>query len=54
MFDDDVAQAPTRDGFGHGLVAAGDASTDVVALCADLTESTRVDGIREKISGAVF
>ena len=48
MFDEDVAQAPTRDGFGHGLVAAGDASADVVALCADLMESTRVMAFVEK------
>lgn len=31
-----------RDGFGKGLLAAGQANQAVVALCADLTESTRV------------
>ena len=35
-------QRPTRDGFGEGLVLAGKADPNVVALCADLTESTRV------------
>jgi transketolase len=35
-------QKPTRDGFGEGLVLAGKADRNVVALCADLTESTRV------------
>jgi transketolase len=35
-------QRPTRDGFGEGLVLAGKADRNVVALCADLTESTRV------------
>lgn len=33
----------TRDGFGHGLVEAGINDTRVVALCADLLESTRTE-----------
>lgn len=37
-----VALRPTRDGFGEGLVAAAAADPRVVALCADLTESTRM------------
>lgn len=32
---------PTRFGYGDGLVLAGQANPNVVALCADLTESTR-------------
>lgn len=36
-------QAPTRDGFGKGLVEAAQRDPRVVALCADLTESTRVE-----------
>lgn len=35
-------QAPTRDGFGKGLVEAADADPRIVALCADLSESTRM------------
>ncbi len=35
-------QRPTRDGFGEGLVLAGKKDPNVVALCADLTESTRM------------
>ncbi len=31
----------TRDGYGEGLVLAGDENPNVVVLCADLTESTR-------------
>ena len=54
MFDEDVAQAPTRDGFGHGLVDAGAASADVVALCADLMESTRVQAFVEKYPERFF
>jgi transketolase len=54
LFDDDVAQAPTRDGFGEGLVAAGDANRNVVALCADLMESTRVQAFVEKYPERFF
>lgn len=44
----DVEMVPTRDGFGHGLVEAGEKDDRVVALCADLAESTRVHWFREK------
>lgn len=33
--------APTRDGYGQGLVEAGKKDPAVVVLCCDLTESTR-------------
>ena len=48
MFDEDVEQKPTRDGYGTGLVKLGDENKNVVALCADLTESTRVDAFAKK------
>lgn len=54
LFDDDVAQAPTRDGFGEGLVLAGDANPDVVALCADLMESTRNEAFAKKYPERFF
>ena len=38
-----IDQQPTRSGFGEGLVIAGDNDERVVALCADLTESTRME-----------
>lgn len=38
----DVALLPSRNGFGDGLVEAGKRDDKVVALAADLTESTRV------------
>lgn len=41
-FDDDVTLEPIRAGFGRGLKAAGEANEAVVALCADLTESTQM------------
>lgn len=48
LFAEDVEQAPTRDGYGTGLVLAGDRNEDVVALCADLTESTRTEAFAKK------
>jgi transketolase len=48
MFDEDVEQKPTRDGYGTGLVLAGERDMNVVALCADLTDSTRVDAFSKK------
>jgi transketolase len=45
---DAPAQAATRDGFGKGLVEAGDADVRIVALSADLTESTRVEEFKKK------
>jgi len=54
MFDIDVEQAPTRDGYGKGLVAAGEANRNVVALSADLTESTRVDAFAKHFPNRFF
>lgn len=36
------AMGATRDGFGRALVELGDSNPNVVVLCADLAESTRV------------
>ncbi len=47
LFDDDVAQEPIRAGYGRGLKAAGEANEKIVALCADLTESTMVNKFSE-------
>ena len=43
-----LEQKPTRDGYGTGLVAAADENPAVVALCADLMESTRTEGFAKK------
>ncbi len=48
IWNDDVEQVPIRKGFGEGLVVAGEADVNVVALCADLTESTQMDKFRDK------
>lgn len=39
---------PIRAGFGRGLVKAGELDENVVALCADLTGSVKMDGFAEK------
>lgn len=39
---DEVAKVPIRKGFGEGLKKAGELNQNVVALCADLTESTQI------------
>lgn len=48
IFSKDIKQQPTRDGYGYGLVAAGEENPNVVVLCADLTESTRSHWFAEK------
>ena len=48
IFNDDVEQVPIRKGFGQGLVLAGEENKNVVALCADLTESTQMSVFAEK------
>lgn len=47
-FVDDAPRAPTRDGFGIGVVEAGKADPRVVVLCADLKESTRADAFEKE------
>jgi len=48
IFDADVEMVPIRNGYGEGLVIAALADRQVVALCADLTESTRTEGFAKK------
>ncbi|GMQ94896.1 MAG: transketolase family protein [Patescibacteria group bacterium] len=48
IFDEDIEKEPIRDGFGKGLVEAGERDPRVVALSADLTESTRTHWFKEK------
>lgn len=39
----DIAQEPIRAGFGRGLLEAGKHNPAVVAVCADLTDSTKMN-----------
>lgn len=41
---DDVKREPIRAGFGRGLKKAGGQDERIVALCADLTDSTQMSG----------
>lgn len=43
-----LEQKSTRDGYGKGVVEAGEKDADVVVLCADLMESTRSHWFNEK------
>lgn len=47
VFTDELAKEPIRAGFGRGLKAAGEANEAIVALCADLTESTQMHLFRD-------
>lgn len=42
VYQDDVKLEPIRAGFGRGLKKAGENNEAVVALCADLTDSTQI------------
>lgn len=44
---DDVKQEPIRAGFGRGLKRAGELHPNIVALCADLTDSTQMGKFRD-------
>jgi transketolase len=42
-----IKQVPTRNGFGEGLIEAGKRNANVIAICADLSESTRMLGFKQ-------
>ena len=44
-----VELAPARNGFGEGLLQAGRENPSVLALCADLTESIRMEAFRKEL-----
>ncbi len=54
LYDEDIEQKPSRDGFGEGLVLAAEENEQVVGLCADLTESTRMQSFAEKFPERFF
>jgi transketolase len=45
---DNIEMKPTRDGYGEGLVVAGERNPDVVALGADISASVRVDWFKKR------
>ncbi|CAH0123199.1 transketolase C-terminal domain-containing protein [Microbacterium sp. Bi121] len=48
LYSDDVVREPIRAGFGRGLRDAGARDERIVALCADLTESTQMSLFQEE------
>lgn len=48
LFEKSIKMQPTRNGYGEGLVEAGEKDKNVVVLCADLAESTRSHLFKEK------
>jgi transketolase len=54
LFDQDVEQKATRDGFGDALIELGENNPNVVVLTADLTESTRCEGFQKKFPERFF
>lgn len=48
LFAADIESVANRMGFGIGLREAGEKNDKIVALCADLTESTRIIDFKEK------
>lgn len=47
VYSSEVKKEANRAGFGRGLKAAGELNKNIVALCADLTESTQMSVFRD-------
>lgn len=47
IYSNDVPEEPIRVGFGRGLVKAGEKNENIVALCADLTDSTQMGAFKD-------
>lgn len=54
LFAKDAERLPIRNGYGEGLLIAGERDKDVVVLCADLTESTRSEAFAKKFPERFF
>ena len=48
LYENEIEQEAIRAGFGRGLIAAGRRDERVVAVCADLSESTHMDGFAKE------
>ncbi len=48
IFSEKIKRISPRDGFGEGLVLAGEMDERIVALCADVTESLRMHLFRDR------
>lgn len=54
IFKKNIEKVSTRTGFGEGLVTAGEQNSNVVALSADLSESTKANLFKEKFPNRFF
>jgi len=54
IFESDVEKKAIRDGFGSGVVKAGEQNENVVVLTADLNESTRAEEFSKKFPERFF
>ena len=51
LYDGEAEREPIRKGFGRGLLEAGKRDPNVVALCADLTDSTQMSLFKAEFPG---
>ena len=49
-----LGNSDTRSGFGAGLLELGETNKNVVALCADLTGSLKMNAFRDKFPDRFF
>lgn len=54
LYDASPELAATRDGYGVGIVEAGEKDSNVVVLCCDLTESTKSDAFKKRFPERFF
>ena len=54
LFTAKEEEKATREGFGEGLVISGEKDDRIVALCADLTDSVKMDGFRNRFPKRFF
>ncbi len=48
LFNEDVERISMRDGFSEGLVRAGEEDENLIAVCADLVKSIKMDAFTQK------
>lgn len=54
LYTDKPETGATRDGYGLGVVQAGERDGNVVVLCCDLTDSTKSDAFKKKFPERFF
>lgn len=54
LFTTKEEEAPTRDGFGEGLLSAAKDNSKIMALCADLTDSVKMGAFRDAYPNRFF